>query len=71
MTTSTTGIRVRAFGGPEVLQVESGIPLPALGDEDVLIRSEAAGVNPVDTYIRQVIIYSNVNSDKRRPYSTY
>ena len=52
--TTTTGIRVRAFGGPEVLRVEPDVPLPALGPEDVRVRAEAAGVNPVDTYIRQV-----------------
>ena len=44
-------ISVRAFGGPEVLRVED-IPTPQPGPADVRIRVAAAGVNPVDTYIR-------------------
>ena len=44
-------IQVDAFGDPEVLQlVELDIPQP--DSEDVLIKVEAIGVNPVDTYIR-------------------
>lgn len=44
-------IVVRAFGGPEVLVVEE-IPEPVPGAGEVLVRLHAAGVNPVDTYIR-------------------
>jgi len=44
-------IRVRAFGGPEVLELEDGEELrPGAGE--VLVRIEAAGVNPADTYGR-------------------
>ncbi|MEE4239890.1 MAG: NADPH:quinone reductase [Desulfopila sp.] len=44
-------IQVREFGEPEVLQlVEVDVPEP--GSEDVLVKVEAIGVNPVDTYIR-------------------
>jgi NADPH2:quinone reductase len=44
-------IRVREFGGPEVLRLEeTSLPEPAA--DDVLVRVGAAGVNPVDTYIR-------------------
>jgi NADPH2:quinone reductase len=44
-------IIVRSFGGPEVMRVEeTTIPVP--GPEQVLVRLHAAGVNPVDTYIR-------------------
>ncbi len=44
-------IKVKAFGGPEVLQiVDCEIPAPASGE--VLIRVSAIGINPVETYIR-------------------
>jgi NADPH2:quinone reductase len=44
-------IRVKAFGGPEVLELAQ---LPDLhpGPGQVLVRLAAAGVNPVETYIR-------------------
>ena len=44
-------IRVHEFGGPEVMQLEH-VPDPTPGPGDVLVRIRAAGVNPVDAYIR-------------------
>lgn len=44
-------IRVKEFGGPEVLRLEDvSDPQPQKGE--VVVRIRAAGVNPVDTYIR-------------------
>lgn len=44
-------IRVKEFGGSEVMKLEEvAEPRPA-GDE-ILVRLKAAGVNPADTYIR-------------------
>ena len=44
-------IRVHEFGGPEVLRLED-VEEPRPGRGEVLVRVRAAGVNPVDTYIR-------------------
>ena len=45
-------IRVHQFGGPEVLQFDSNVPVPKLDSDSVLFRVKAVGVNPVETYIR-------------------
>ena len=44
-------IRVHEFGAPEVMQIEE-VPDPAAGAGEVVVKIEAAGVNPVDTYVR-------------------
>jgi NADPH2:quinone reductase len=44
-------IVVHEFGGPEVLKLEE-VPDPRPGPGQVVVRVEAAGVNPVETYIR-------------------
>lgn len=51
-------IRVRAFGEPEVMRVEE-TPTPTPGAEEILLAVKAAGVNPVETYIRKGI-YGNI-----------
>lgn len=51
MVAGMKAIRVHAFGGPEVLGVES-VPDPRPGAGEVVVRIHAAGVNPVETYIR-------------------
>lgn len=44
-------IRVAQFGGPEVMKLEEVTALRPAADE-VVVRVNAAGVNPVDAYIR-------------------
>src|SRR5919108_1747175 len=44
-------IRVHKFGGPEVLQLDE-VGDPKAGAGQVLVEIKAAGVNPVDTYVR-------------------
>ena len=44
-------IRVHEFGGPEVMKLEEAPDLTA-GPGQVVVSVKAAGVNPVDTYIR-------------------
>ncbi len=44
-------IVVREFGEPEVMKVEE-VAVPEPTGKQVLVKIEAAGVNPVDTYLR-------------------
>ncbi len=44
-------IQVKEHGGPEVLQLTT-VADPEAGPGQLVLRVEAAGVNPVDTYIR-------------------
>ena len=44
-------IRVKEFGGPEVLRLEE-VPTLRPGPDQVLVRMHAIGINPVETYIR-------------------
>ena len=47
-------IRQYTFGAPEVLQLEE-VPDPVAGPGQVVVTVHAAGVNPVETYIRSGI----------------
>jgi NADPH:quinone reductase len=42
---------VHEFGGPDVLRLED-VPVPSPGPGEVLLKVEAIGVNPVETYQR-------------------
>jgi NADPH2:quinone reductase len=44
-------IRVKDFGGPEVMRLEE-VPDPKASGAQVVVRIRAAGVNPVDVYMR-------------------
>lgn len=44
-------IQVQEFGGPEVLKLHE-VPAPKPASGQVLVRIQAAGVNPYDTYMR-------------------
>ena len=48
---SMKAIVVHQYGGPEVLKLEDA-PRPQPGPGEIVIRVMAAGVNPVDAYIR-------------------
>jgi NADPH2:quinone reductase len=48
---SMKAISVEEFGGPEVMKLVE-LPRPQPGPGQVLVRMHAAGVNPVETYIR-------------------
>lgn len=44
--------QITSFGGPEVFHIVDR-PQPAYGQNEVLVRMQAASVNPVDTYTRR------------------
>jgi NADPH:quinone reductase len=46
---------IRATGKPDVIQWDD-VATPAVGKGQVLVRTEAATVNPIDTYIRAGIV---------------
>jgi NADPH:quinone reductase-like Zn-dependent oxidoreductase len=48
-------IRIHAHGGPEVMRLED-IPVPPVGEGDVLVKLAAASVNPIDWKMRQGLI---------------
>ena len=58
-----TAVRVHEFGGPEVLRIEQ-VHTPETKPGTLLIRIEAVGINPVETYVR-----SGSNPSLARPYT--
>ncbi|WP_440464588.1 NADP-dependent oxidoreductase [Psychrobacter sp. ASPA161_6] len=46
-------VLIREFGEPEVMQYQSGVAVPELTDDQVLIKIAYAGINPVDYKTRQ------------------
>ncbi|MCC6236033.1 MAG: NADPH:quinone reductase [Dehalococcoidia bacterium] len=50
--TTTIAAYITEPGPPEAIHV-GAVPLPVLGSGDVLVRTEALVVDPVDTYVRQ------------------
>lgn len=51
MGTTSEAIVIRAYGGPEVMRIES-VDVPAPGPGDLLVRQHAASVNFHDIYVR-------------------
>jgi NADPH:quinone reductase-like Zn-dependent oxidoreductase len=56
-------VRIHAFGGPEVLQVED-IARPVPAPDEILVQVYASGVNPVDWVVREG------GNDALRPFLT-
>lgn len=56
---SMNAIQVKKYGGPEVLEYVT-VPRPSPGPDEVLVRVKAAGVNPVDTLLRDGVFGAQV-----------
>ncbi|HEX8503802.1 MAG TPA: NADP-dependent oxidoreductase [Hymenobacter sp.] len=56
-------VRINAFGGPEVLQIED-VTRPVPAADEILVKVYASGVNPVDWVVREG------GNDALRPYLT-
>jgi len=44
-------VRVREYGGPEAMSYDE-VDIPSIGENDVLVKIEASGINYIDTYQR-------------------
>lgn len=51
--TMMKAVVVRKFGGVKNMKVETDMPVPQVGDNEVLVRMHVSGINPVDTYVRE------------------
>ncbi|NRD71158.1 NADP-dependent oxidoreductase [Psychrobacter okhotskensis] len=51
--TTQHAVLIREFGEPDVMNYEDGVAIPALADEQVLVKVAYAGINPVDYKTRQ------------------
>ncbi len=58
--TTMKAVRIHAYGGPELLHYED-VPRPVLNPDDILIRVQAAAVNPVDWKIREGYLQGFLN----------
>jgi hypothetical protein len=45
---SSRAVVVPRFGGPEVLELRQGVPVPDLKPREVLVRARAVSINPLD-----------------------
>ena len=51
--TTQHAVLIREFGKPDVMNYEGGVAIPALAEDQVLIKVAYAGINPVDYKTRQ------------------
>lgn len=52
---SCRAVVVPRFGGPEVLEVRQGVPVPDLKPGDVLVRARAVSINPLDLRVSALL----------------
>ena len=45
------GVRMENFGGPEVLQYKTDLPVPVSQAGEVLVKNDFIGINYVDVFV--------------------
>ena len=45
------GVQLQHFGGPEVLQYKTDLPVPTPGSGEILVKNEFIGINYVDVFV--------------------
>lgn len=53
--TSCRAVVLTRFGGPEVLEIHPAVAIPDLKPREVLVRSRAVSVNPLDTRVSELL----------------
>lgn len=53
VTTSCRAVVLPRFGGPEVLEVRPNVEVPDLKPNEVLVRTRAVSINPLDTRVSE------------------
>jgi NADPH:quinone reductase len=61
------GVAIERFGGPETLSVKS-LPVPPLGDDEILIHVESAGVGVWDPFEREGGFAKLLGTKPKFPY---
>lgn len=55
------GVQMKNFGGPEVLQYKTNLPVPVPRDGEVLVKNDFIGINYVDVFVALLPV-PNINS---------
>lgn len=58
VTTSCRAVVLPRFGGPEVLEVRPNVDVPDLKPNEILVRTRAVSINPLDTRVSEFKIFS-------------
>lgn len=53
MVTSCRAVVLPRFGGPQVLEVRPNVEVPDLKANEVLVRTRAVSINPLDTRVSE------------------
>ena len=64
MPTTMKAIQLHEFGGPEVLRYAT-VPVPELKPGEVLVRVDAVGINPPDSYLRDGYEHEQLPAEMR------